>query len=538
MAPPSNHFAEPLTTRRYPAVVMDEMGRSSSLTMTSRTNPWNRAKEPGRPNTTRPSSVLAPRFELPTDAVYSAYPEQGQTATHDTLPHVVFNDHMLPWERIGSFDREEQKTPPPDANSNRVPWLACLVFIPDELQIDKVEMEGIFSPTTLNPAELKADGIPGSRVPFLDADQATKPTTNVIFPTATLFNGLFSAYESDGTPRPAPTGGPGISRHRFLAHCMKMNTTGMTNADRNEKETNRKFSVLVANRVGALVGERASQIIVHVVPLENLESTMKPFPLTPTIIEGRHTAAVLCGSHLAVQLVLNLLAPELSQRKGGIPATWRERPYAPARPSVEMSADPVHERLLRCFEGRLHHGAVQTAAGEETAALTRGALTPNIMPTLDMDMQSNSGHNLKILDKKLGMIDLTYSAAWSLGRTLALADRAYIIALTRVRHQIMKPAADKARRQMVQATSWTHHSKTDLVRDIQSLVDAAVGASQAADEFRWVQSRDERRLDLSFCAISLFLESAFENATFDAASSLEPKPDDWMLEYSPPHAIR
>lgn len=40
----------------------------------------------------RQFEVLAPKFHLPADSVYSIYPEQGHEATHDTLPHIVLND--------------------------------------------------------------------------------------------------------------------------------------------------------------------------------------------------------------------------------------------------------------------------------------------------------------------------------------------------------------------------------------------------------------------------------------------------------------
>ncbi|RPB06306.1 hypothetical protein P167DRAFT_610167, partial [Morchella conica CCBAS932] len=49
--------------------------------------------------TTQGFSITAPRFALPTGAVHSLYPPQGQGDYVETLPHMVFNDAHLPWER-------------------------------------------------------------------------------------------------------------------------------------------------------------------------------------------------------------------------------------------------------------------------------------------------------------------------------------------------------------------------------------------------------------------------------------------------------
>ncbi|KAJ4411002.1 hypothetical protein N0V85_003875 [Neurospora sp. IMI 360204] len=183
--------------------------------------------EPKREDSTPtdPSKILNTtpverRFELPADSVYSIYPEQGHEATHDTLPHIVLNDSTLPWERIGSYQAEDHR--PDDYARNRVPWMALLIFSPDELRLDDAEKAGIFAHTSLNeppPKQLESMAVRvplgdlvklkkgTAKVPFgnIDIDQATKPDTNVIFPKAFLFNRLFAAYDDDGKSLP---GGP------------------------------------------------------------------------------------------------------------------------------------------------------------------------------------------------------------------------------------------------------------------------------------------------------------------------------------------
>ena len=42
--------------------------------------------------------VVAPQFSLPPEWINSAYPPAGEGAEARVLPHIVFNDHHLPWE--------------------------------------------------------------------------------------------------------------------------------------------------------------------------------------------------------------------------------------------------------------------------------------------------------------------------------------------------------------------------------------------------------------------------------------------------------
>ncbi|KAJ5162797.1 uncharacterized protein N7500_004627 [Penicillium coprophilum] len=451
--------------------------------------------------------VLVPRFELPADAVYSVYPEQGHTATHDSLPHIVFNDPMLPWEAIASWKAE--RAPPGDADRNRVPWLACLVFSPEELTIALPEMAGIFAPTSIRTPASQTESL-AVRMPMEDLLKLANGEPNI----------------------------PDITRHRFLAHVMRMSTAGIAHADRPEEESTRDFSVLVANRVGPLVGDQASPMIAHVVSLEGLE-TLKNFPLATTTNSElsplpRRVALVslyswsftcLPPGALSVEDTFRVLADDSGMLKPDLP------PDTFHSDSVEQRQHMLH---------RLQDGYTivrsRTAAGETTLALLRGPLTPSVVPALSCSLPSNNGSNLQILDPALGMMDLTFASAWSLGRTLALADRAYTISLTRVRHQIVKTATAEARQQMAPATARSHDSWLDLVPALESLVDGTVSVSRTTDSRRWKRpEKCQPHLDLSYDAVAPFLHPAIDQAACEVASSLDPKPEGWTLAAPPPY---
>ena len=478
--------------------------------------------------------VLAPQFDLPTDSVYSIYPEQGHEATHDTLPHIVLNDSTLPWERIGSHQAEDH--PPDDYARNRVPWIALMIFSPDELRLDDTEKTGIFAHTSVKdpaPKQLESMAV---RVPLgdlvnlkkgtatvplgdFDIDQASKPETNVIFPKAFLFNRLFAVYDDDGNPLP---GGPDISRHRFLAHVVRMNTTGMANADSDEVDTIREFGIVVANRIGPLDGEKASQMIVHLVSLENVES-LEPLPLPEMVPGSSPKQPARVGLISLYSWSYTCLPPNslnVKQAFENIALTSRMlKPIIPAQPE---HLDDVAKRMLNRLEDGYTLVRSITPTGETTAALFRGPLTPNLIAPLKWDLLSNTGSDLNIFDEKLGMMDITFSSAWSLGRTLALADRAFTISLTRVRHEILDRGTSTARRKLLRATHRQSYKREDLVTSLDSLIKETIAMSRSADEARWAQPASALPPDLSYASISPFTEAAMEEAAFEVAKSLAP----------------
>jgi hypothetical protein len=86
--------------------------------------------------------------------------------------------------------------------------------------------------------------------------------------------------------------------------------------------------------------------------------------------------------------------------------------------------------------------------GEEVAAFNRGPLVPQQVPSppvRDWPGSSKTSKEFQILDKKTGLMDLSYSAAWQLGKLLAISDTAFNSALMRFRSLVHETAASKAR---------------------------------------------------------------------------------------------
>ncbi|KAL7920573.1 hypothetical protein ACQKWADRAFT_154558 [Trichoderma austrokoningii] len=87
---------------------------------------------------------------------------------------------------------------------------------------------------------------------------------------------------------------------------------------------------------------------------------------------------------------------------------------------------------------------------EEMATLFRGPLVPRRIerPLRDgFTMQSSCDSDLAIFDTKLGLFDTTYSNAWLLGKTLALADQGFSTAIARIRNVVHGRSLDRSKQE-------------------------------------------------------------------------------------------
>ncbi|KAK3694274.1 hypothetical protein B0T22DRAFT_506638 [Podospora appendiculata] len=164
-------------------------------------------------------TVMTPRFKLPDDALKSIYPPLGYGAPVETLPHIVFNDPYLPWER--------------DASS---------LVKPSSVYRDLAGEGRIFKNILANPEQpLEQDpdlavsvdlaSIPKlahCATPITDTSSSDLDVTaaNLIFLKPTLFTELFRDNTAGGNGQAHPD----LSRYGFLSHARRINTAGMAEA--------------------------------------------------------------------------------------------------------------------------------------------------------------------------------------------------------------------------------------------------------------------------------------------------------------------
>ncbi|OCL06353.1 hypothetical protein AOQ84DRAFT_321546, partial [Glonium stellatum] len=472
-------------------------------------------------------TVIAPQYFLPPGSINSVYPPNGHAAPHVTLPHVVLNDAQLPWERVGS---EKELIGGGDAlKKNRTPWLAVLVFTHDEIALSTdviSKLSDILRPLkpteavpkpieatptsaiNVNIAELvaKISGNDTFSTPLTfnkDIDDPTNTLGDVVFLKKGLLQGLLRTYNEKGEADPAQSQHD-VSRYRWLSHVRHVDTTGMAEAGSTTGllgERDSLFSVVISHRTGPLKVEQPTPVIAHLVSIEGLEGMPYPFKTEYIALSSLHswTYTSLPPNSMTVHHAFHVVG----NSKALLRAPVTEDKLKALREQGK-AGENVANRLVDGYSLARY----RTQAGDLTAAFYRGPLTPTNVPyPLRSDWGDPSTHSTdrQIFDRQVGMMDISYSAAWQLGKTLALADRSFTVALARVRKQIQDAGVEEKKKDEMQKNTLfqtkiaTVKSLVKTMKVLETLPHSdALLQSDVAN--RW-QSQAPPRLDISFQAL-------------------------------------
>ncbi|CAG9999902.1 unnamed protein product [Clonostachys byssicola] len=398
--------------------------------------------------------AVTPRFSLAPGIIDSVYPTPGISVEHTILPHMVFTDPHLPWSRSPSpahIPEDEEKENP----RSRSTWLALLVFSLDELQLSQSQIKHVFQnmppDVKLEQSETCTLRTLARHTPLLngienlvnttgfkereDARDAAEPTELIMVP-GKLFNGLFVA--PDG-----PRDKLDVACYKHMAHVRQVATDGMVNAGADSNEA--IFSVVVSRRTGPIDADTSSVMIAHLVSLSWDDEMPVPKDEDRVAMVSLHSWTYTCLASKTKAKTSNMLATLGDHLT--VLRTDDVRGEAPATPKgEEKDLDALIAARRRGGYTVTHH---RTVTGEVTAALFRGPLTPVQVPrplTNNMLMLSNFGTDLAIFDPRLSLIDITYSSAWQLGKSLAMADEAFCAALARYRNAVQGGGLKAAKR--------------------------------------------------------------------------------------------
>ncbi|KAI2780789.1 hypothetical protein F4815DRAFT_469104 [Daldinia loculata] len=435
--------------------------------------------------------VDAPQFSLPEGSVHSTYPPPGYPDTNRILPHVVLTDPHLPWERLGSKSQGTNKElqmkmralaegASGETVRNRVPWLVIFSFSQDELRLQPQDLDGptsIFRSTSSGVAKpVKQSGTMTVNMSIDDLWKVTDVTTPVIkdpkldsmknsrgdfiFVKPDLFTNLFPTHDSNNNPAKGPK--PNTQQYKYQAHVRKINGQGMALAG---VEDTAVFSIVVGNRSGPLDNETPVTMSAHLVSIEGVDGMSWPV--------SSHRYVALCSLHSWNYTVLpanTLNVPDAFEDLGRTLNVLRapEEIISPLR----ASSDKMQQLVAKRLDDGYTLVRYRTQTGESTVAFYRGPFTPSFVPPLEnLTTSSNSGVDLQVLDKQLGIMDITYSVAWQVGRTMALGDEAYIAALNRLRTSIHRTAEAASKLKTVKGIDDTaFRTRGDVLGGIDSAI--------------------------------------------------------------------
>lgn len=409
--------------------------------------------------------VDAPQFSLPPGSVYSVYPPHGYPDDHRILPHVVLSDPHLPWERMGSPASEEGGH---KDERNKVPWLALFTFTNEELKLADIALGGKSYKQTntlavnMTVEELRA--IPNVANPITDdmGLHVNNASGDFIFIKPELFKNMFSSFDDDHNKR-QDSGGPETTRYKYLSHVREINTTGMAVAGVEEIGI---FSIVVGSRSGPLDNAAPVSVFVHLVSIEGVEG-MGSFPTKDFV--------ALCSLYSWTYTVMPPGMLNIHEAFDNIGKTLSVlRPPDTVTNSLG-NGGKVKDRIAARLRDGYSMVRYRTQTGEQTVALYRGPLTPTVVEPTNAAAKacSNSGQDLQILDREVGIMDISYSSAWNLGRTLALGNQAFDAALFRLRAAIHARAMKELKISAVRSTGSqeSYRSRTDVLHDLKKTVE-------------------------------------------------------------------
>ena len=391
-------------------------------------------------------AIEGPRFALPASEVAAVHPPRNaEGAFSEVLPHVVLGRRTLPWEReLDPHHLIADSPPDPDQPEPRplggpVPWLALLVFVDDPGAAEATILTQVPLKTAVtDPALLAALGVTGEEL--VDAVQAPGPLVRRLLPT-----------KEEAT---------------LLCHARRVN---VDDRELGAGDSDGWFAIVMANRLPA-AGHR------HRACLVTLEQRSDLVPVVPF-----RTGDTVPGDPAMARLVLL--------------HTWTFT-AAPARAGTGSFRE-LAVALDSGLAGRGGAGVTPTGhvplalhdrAGEEQTVLYRGPLAPS-PTTRDPLGPYHSADQARRVTPDTGAEDISYAAAYDLGRLLAAADSRLGQELMRWRREAYREAA----RSSVATTVWSdvpsivadppdalHHGMVAPVT-VTVLERAAAGAGAPAD---------------------------------------------------------
>lgn len=315
-------------------------------------------------------------FTLQKEEVYSVYPPGNAVGSFElTVAQAVFKRRTLPWERhiVGGRASENRKD---------IPWLTLLLFDENE--------QAVFKKMTVREAFTKTAGI---YCPQPEAEEITDEECRVLEVEAALFHDVCPVEED-------------------LALMAHVKGVSLDDKVTDPAVLDSWFSCLLANRFTAGAGKDGLKFTAYVVSLEYFGAYLD---LTQ---EERYSL-----SEAAVRIpVLYSWDFYLLSEDYDFSSVFKklDADCLISDASKKLLKEQDNE-LLKMGYILLNH---ELREGSRTVSWYHGPLTPCLIQEEARKPQCFADALLKY-DPETGMLDTSYSAAWQLGRMLALKAKAF-----------------------------------------------------------------------------------------------------------------
>lgn len=372
---------------------------------------------------TRRFQIAGERFSVDSTEIDSVFPPNGSQGEYsNVLPHIVFSRQTLPWERsVGDVSRSS--------------WMALMLFDEnDPIPVVQQGMVGDLQPAPFPHAQGEV------------AQPSSLPAGAVSYPNLTLEYGevMWDACRFIDVPVALFSQVvPGAVDVPWLTHSRTVTSTSSATVAQAAGQTIVETSLVVGNRLP----DPDTQCVVHLVSIENMISYLPSGDsYTPAAINlpGGGPAALVrlvslsSWSYRSVdpQMTFSGLLKALDQNDGQ--RVFAIRPPVFATPTA--AEQYVGNALSLGYAPANHH----TRQGSNTVSWYRGPFVPFAVPsTIFVPVPDGTNDTPPIqtadevvrYDPDTGMMDVSYAAAWQIGRLLALQDTGFSQSLVRWKAQ-------------------------------------------------------------------------------------------------------
>lgn len=343
----------------------------------------------------RDFTVASERFELKPTDVLGVFPPDGNLGEHvNVLPHIILERSTLPWERSA----EVRNAPRPKGEA-APPWLALLLF--DEDQKPKATIVKASDLTTQPPA--------GTKCPVITLESAQQPTdllTVIDVPHELLKKIMPTADELT-----------------LLAHVR-------FGADQNGNSVGDELAIIIANRLP----QPGKTSTVHLVSIEGR--------FTEVAGKFQFDYQTAAGNDLIRLVSLKSWSFACEDRKKEFKELLLALNATPSTLKLPEAPQAAEELVNRGYVLLPHH----FRGGDQTGSWFHGPLVPGHNQSPRIDLPARSADELVRYDRDLAMFDVSYAAAWELGRLLALQDKDFSTGLYQWKREHAQQVAREAQR--------------------------------------------------------------------------------------------
>jgi hypothetical protein len=382
---------------------------------------WGTDQWSSAPSSQLQFSVAGPRFSLDPGVVQAQFPPPKSIGEYyAVLPHIIFNRTTLPWER--TIDNSA-----PSTGDRPRPWMALLLF-------DKTADDGAPTATNLTVGDLlkaygqsatpagqpefvkvlprDTGGEPGAGELKLEVGQHLNDRLTVIdVPKQLLWQILPSEEEIE-----------------LLAHVRK-------GASHTDPLTPVEYPVVFCNRLPAPGTSEdppiGTQSIVHLVSLESRKPLLDALKTQPADNNPVRLISLASWSFSTMQRnktfaewLKEAWCPDASRTDIATGASCAPGVMHTLR--MPANGNAAAERFLSQGYAPIKH---QTRQGNHIVSWYRGPFLPGKIAAVDLELPVSMSDELVCYFGDVGMFDVTYAAAWELGRTLTLRSKQISLAL-------------------------------------------------------------------------------------------------------------